>query len=283
MKLRTIKCIIRSNRVLEEIAYIIHNKFLYRWINFSGGGTIDNYSTNEMVDYCERIVEKYKKFGNINLFRKNILEIGPGRTLGVAALFVIKGANEVISVDKFNCLRKDDEIILKKLCNKYNKDYQKILKKIGYMSGVGIEEVDRFLNKKFDVIISNAVLEHLSDLKRAIYQMSKMIKSQGIMVHEVDLACHNRFAKIHPLYFLTFSDKQWSKMGSNVGQPNRYRFSHYLAFLKDAGFTIKAIEITKKIRSTEVEEIRDSLNEKFKHLSTHDLQILGFRFSAFKK
>lgn len=280
-----IKKIIRKNSLLEELSYIIHNKLLYRWINFSGGGSIDMIAGyDQMAQHCEQVFNHYNDLGACELNGKTVLEIGPGRTLGVAAFFVLNGADVVISIDRFNCLREDDEEIVKNICEKNNGSYSKVHRKIRYISGIRIERIGEIREKgEFDIIASNATLEHVEDLEKAFQQMSKVIKPGGIMLHEVDLACHNRFAKIHPLAFLTFSDERWARMGNNVGQLNRFRFSHYLAFLEKSGFQIESYEITKRIGSSKIGEIRDSLDSIFAELSDDDLSILGFKFRARKQ
>jgi len=280
-----IKKTIRKNRFLEELSYIIHNKLLYRWINFSGGGSIDMIAGyDQMAQHCEQIFSRYNNLDTFELNRQTVLEIGPGRTLGVGALFVLNGADMVVSIDRFNCLREEDEEIVKNICEKHNGSYSEICRKIRFMPGTRIEEIgDIFEKGKFDMIVSTAVLEHVGDLEKAFQQMSKVIKPGGIMVHEVDLACHNRFARVHPLAFLTFSDRRWARMGNNVGHPNRFSFSHYLAFLEKFRFQIESYEITKRIGSSKIGEIRDSLDNIFAELSDDDLSILGFRFRARKR
>lgn len=112
-----IKKTIRKNRYLEELSYIMHNKLLYRWINFSGGGSVDMIADcDQMAQFCEQIFSQYNNQCAFELNGKTVLEIGPGRTLGVAALFVLNGADMVISIDRFNCLREDDEEIVNALC-----------------------------------------------------------------------------------------------------------------------------------------------------------------------
>jgi len=280
-----IKKIIRKNRFLEELSYIIHNKFLYRLVNFSGGGSIDTITDyDKMAKHCEQVFSNYVNLCKIKLNGKKILEIGPGRTLGVAAIFNLNGADQVFSIDKFNCLRKDDEAVIKKICEKNNGSYDEICKKINYIPEVEIEKISKvFKKEKFDMIISNAVLEHVGDLKRAFQLMSQIIKPGGTIVHEVDLACHNRFVGMHPLAFLTFSNKRWVRMGSNLGQPNRFRYNHYLTFLKNSGFSIENCEVIKRISFSQIETIRNSLDNRFVRLSNDDLSVLVFRFSAKKR
>ncbi len=280
-----IKKIIRKNRFPEKLSYIIHNKLLYQWVNFSGGGSIDMITgCDQMTRHCEQIFGNYNNLGKFKFNKKTILKIGPGKTLGVAALFVLNGADMVISIDRFNCLQKNDKTTVKNICEKNNGSYSEICRKINYIPRVKIEEIGEVFKKgKFDMIISNAVLEHVGDLERAFKSMSQIIKPGGTIVHEVDLACHNRFAGVHPLAFLTFSNKRWERMGSNLGQPNRFRYSHYLTFLKNSGFSIESCEVVKRVSFSQIGTIRNSLDDKFANRSDDDLSVSVFRFSAKKR
>ena len=92
---------------------------------------------------------------------------------------------------------------------------------------------------KVDLIVSNAVLEHVNNLEQTFRNLYSLLSPFVIMIHKVDLRAHNRFLKGGPLWFLKYSNFLWKMMGNNIGAPNRMRFPDYKYILKKYGFEFK--------------------------------------------
>ena len=140
-------------------------------------------------------LRKYDK--NYSFKDKKILEIGPGKSLLLAIIFILKGAKKVYLVDKYKKIF--DNSINLMLYNLYIKyyithhnshnftDFDSIKKKIIYFSKNAIENFNILRKETIDFIFSNAVLEHVYNLKLTIEKINLLLKKGGITYHQVDL------------------------------------------------------------------------------------------------
>ena len=216
---KIIKNLIRRNKYVEMLAYILQNNQI---LNSSGSGEFGN-TLDEMYEYGIKVAELYNEDYKGNLKNKVVLEIGTGYTR-VAMLHMIKnyGISRVYCYDRFNCLHQDEQ----KLIEKYN--LSSYLDKLKYITGTNDEISKQIQQQSIDYIVSNAVLEHVDDLELLFKNLTYVIKDNGTMYHKVDLRCHNRFKNFGELYFHTFDDTLWKAMGSNIGQPNRKLLKNYI-------------------------------------------------------
>lgn len=293
--IKKLKTLVRKNKYLEIMIYIVQNS-LAKYLNFSGDTL--NLNINEKIDYSYKVFNSYKELiGKPDSFlkSKSILDIGAGNNFLIALHLLSKGANKVVSIDRFNCLDPDrfnSKLYQKFLNNLNQKEKDILLKKVifkknkivfldncfKYYSGFPLEEAGTVLNEKFDIILSNAVLEHTSNLDKCFKTMKNISKINTLLVHIVDLRNHLRFQSIHPLYFLTFSDSLWNLMSSNLGSPNRERYNFYEQLFKK--YNLKILNIIKS--KFEYDDkfllpIKPKLNKKFKFLDDEVLRINIFK------
>jgi SAM-dependent methyltransferase len=266
-----VKNLIRRNISSELFAYLVQNNILFKWANNSGGGKIDDYSPKEMARYCKNVYQLYLNHG-LELKGKKVLEVGPGRSLGISLLFILGGAKKVYAIDRFNCLSSRDDLVLKHLSPKY----EYYMKQIEYVT-LPIEYLNDKKIGKVDLIVSNAVMEHVNDLEHTFRNLYSLLSPSGIMIHKVDLRAHNRFLKGGPLWFLKYSNFLWKMMGNNIGAPNRMRFPDYKYILKKYGFEFK-FKIDEYFDLNEVKKARETyLNgTRFSNMTLHDLSIATF-------
>jgi SAM-dependent methyltransferase len=266
-----VKNLIRRNISSELFAYLVQNNILFKLVNNSGGGKIDNYSPKEMARYCKNVYQLYLNHG-LELKGKKVLEVGPGRSLGISLLFVLGGAKKVYAIDRFNCLSPRDDLVLKHLSPKY----EYYMKQIEYIT-LPIEYLNDKKIGKVDLIVSNAVIEHVNDIEHTFRNLYSLLSPSGIMIHKVDLRAHNRFLKGGPLYFLKYSNFLWKMMGNNIGAPNRMRFPDYKDILKKYGFEFK-FKIDEYFNLSGVEKARETYlkGTRFSNMTLHDLSIATF-------
>ena len=74
--------------------------------------------------------------------------------------------------------------------------------------------------RRFDLVVSRAVLEHVRDLRALFAAVSKVVTDDAVLVHKVDLRSHG-IEHGHPLDFLRFSERAWRAMSSHIDVPNR--------------------------------------------------------------
>jgi hypothetical protein len=98
--------------------------------------------------------------------------------------------------------------------------------------------------RRFDVVCSFQVGEHLSDIEAFAQLHRHILAPGGIAVHRVDFAPHDRWeAHEDPLTFLRPPDWLWTLMGSHRGIPNRLRHHEFCAAFERAGLTVVKTEL----------------------------------------
>jgi hypothetical protein len=257
--IESLKRVVRRTPVLEYVAYLVHNT-LFPFMNFSGT-SLRGRSVAEAVEYVRLVANRYRNAAqNINhsFAGATVLEIGPGDNLGVALCLVAWGAERVVCLDRFDCLGQHhrEREIYRALLNglppgeraraQRNCPWVEqhaphdLVGAIHYLPGTELERCAPALAPyRFDCVVSNAALEHMSNVKGGFAELLPSLKSEAWMFHEVDLRCHSRFAAVSPLHFLTVPEPVWHWMGSRLGAPNRLRINGYRKIFAEAGFTIR--------------------------------------------
>lgn len=89
------------------------------------------------------------------------------------------------------------------------------------------------LDKKFDIIFSIAVLEHVpkEEMDRSIRNMGRYLADGGIMIHSIDLKDHVNPLK--PFGFYKYSGDRWNKLTrGTIFYTNRLRTKDYIDLLE---------------------------------------------------
>jgi hypothetical protein len=81
--------------------------------NTSGSTHAENrFDARHSIEYIKKLYHSYMDNGKLNeeeLRGKRFLEIGPGDSFGVALLFLAKGVNQVVAVDRFYSPRNGEQ------------------------------------------------------------------------------------------------------------------------------------------------------------------------------
>jgi hypothetical protein len=191
-------------------------------------------------NHYENIYQGYKellKKGNIKLKNKKILEIGSGNSIGVGYFFTNEDYSEWWASD-FNRNPFKNKSSLKKEVEFINvvKDRKNIKLEIPRLLNKKLKFINLDLSKfkpelksKFDLILSNAVLEHIPKnlIKKSIENMYLYLKKGGIMIHQIDLRDHTNV--LNPFNFYKYSDEEWEKITKNsIFYTNRLRAIDYI-------------------------------------------------------
>nr|MDO8088296.1 methyltransferase domain-containing protein [Candidatus Sigynarchaeum springense] len=246
--------ILTYKAVLKRLMALVHIQPRRR---YSGtGSTHSRWGTNEAIIFIKDVFARYLSVANLeenDVIGKNILEIGPGDNLCVALSFISTGAKAVTCIDRFyskrdveqqlaiysafrDTLNAERKMAFDSACKIQAKKVMINEKLLKYVHGISFEDFSRNTSEKFDMIVSNAVLEHLYDLPRAIKAMYDLLAPGGIIVHVVDLTDHKMFSPKAPLYFLTVPRRLWHMIGRESDCPNRHRLSDYLKICEQCGF-----------------------------------------------
>jgi SAM-dependent methyltransferase len=90
-----------------------------------------------------------------------------------------------------------------------------------------------------DLVLSNAVLEHLRDPASTFAELDRVMTPSAIMVHAVDYRDH--FFK-YPFHFLLFPKRLWDRW-LDPGDLPRWRLGDHLRLLQARGFRAEVLEV----------------------------------------
>jgi SAM-dependent methyltransferase len=128
-------------------------------------------------------------------------------------------------------------------------------------SGTGV-----LVRESVDMIISQAVLEHVDDLQDTYRAMHAWLRPGGFMSHQVDFRCHNTADAWNG--HLSYSDWVWRLMrGKRPYLINREPFSAHLRLIRDMGFA----EPHTRVREASSGIARSELAKRYRQLPDSDL------------
>jgi len=225
------------------------------------GSTHEFWSLDKSVGYIDQVYREYFEYSGTTAetFRGHrILEVGPGDNFGVALKFLADGASKVVCLDKFYSDRNQEQQtriyreLRKQLapagaaifdeCIKLEDGIELSQDRIEYIYGHGIEEADHLLPaQSFHFIVSRAVMHNVYDIDRGFEAMDRLLAPGGYMCHKIDFSDENMFSSrgMHPLTFLTISERVYRLMASDSGKPNRKLIGDYREQMCKRGYETK--------------------------------------------
>jgi SAM-dependent methyltransferase len=256
----------------------------------------------QIVEYSKGVFEKYcrymaKKNMNTTLNNKTIVELGPGDTMATAFFFLAYGAKRVVCFDRFKLLQNTTkntliaQQVLSILPEQQRQHLQTILSfddlkqvrwdpiRLQYLhnryENITLE------NNSVDIILSNAVLEHVQNLDVLFSHMYRILKPGGIMVHAADLKSHELHHATQ-LDFLTIPSSLWKYMTFYRGAPNRARKTDYEKLINHYGFELTFFKFTSRIPQEDIHIFIQKYPNHAANFATEDLSCGGFLFAAKK-
>lgn len=124
-----------------------------------------------------------------------LMELGPGDTLGVGMCGILDGFSKYIAADviqHFDYLKNKNVLLNLKKFFFNEKKYSELIKELQneYSKLILYSELNSLPFESVDVIISNAVLEHVLDLDRCYSKMFDTLKPGGFCSHVIDYGAH---------------------------------------------------------------------------------------------
>jgi SAM-dependent methyltransferase len=256
----------------------------------------------QLVEYSKGVFEKYcrhilKTDICAALKNKTIVELGPGDTLATGLFFLAYGAARVVYFDRFKLIVNSPKntLIARQIISILTEPQRLQLQTILSFDNQGQMSLDitrlqyqHSLNEKIglennsvDIIVSNAVLEHVQNLDALFASMYRILKPGGIMVHAADLKSHDLHHTTE-LDFLTVPDWLWWLMTFYRGAPNRKRWSYFKNLLDVYNFELTFLKTTSSLPSESIRTLRRKYPEHAKRFKDEDLSCGGFLFSARK-
>jgi hypothetical protein len=129
-----------------------------------------------------------------------------------------------------------------------------------------------------DMVFSQAVLEHVTDLEGTYHALFTWLKPGGVMSHQIDFRCHGCADTWNGHW--SYAPFTWRVMnGSRLFLINRVPCGGHLSLLKKSGFDV-VYELRATAPSRGID--RSRLASGFKHMSEDDLQTNGVFIQARK-
>ncbi|MFN4083092.1 MAG: methyltransferase domain-containing protein [Bacteroidia bacterium] len=94
--------------------------------------------------------------------------------------------------------------------------------------------------EKLDLIISQAVMEHVNDIRFAYEEMYKWLKPGGVISHQIDFKSHEMTHEWNGHWFI--GEKLWNILAHGRKYPmNRLPLSSHIKTIEMAGFEVKFV------------------------------------------
>lgn len=233
---------------------------------------------------------------------KKVLEIGPGINFGPILILACHGA-EVLVADrfltpwdsdyhpKFYALLRDS--LIKRWPSINPTPLDMVLSQGGYptesifLHSCSLEELSGVPDQSIDIVFSNAVLEHLYDLKSAFFHLARITKPGGIGFHNVDFRDHRDFSR--PLEYLLLSNKEFSReFKERHGEcGNRYRPEEMRHLFELVGFEVKDLHpifyIDEDYLAEFLGRLRQGRKSRYRDYPVEDLRLIVGSFIVIKK
>ncbi|MBI9078760.1 MAG: class I SAM-dependent methyltransferase [Pseudodesulfovibrio sp.] len=242
----------------------------------------------------------------------DIIELGPGSTLGAGLWARLLGCDSYTAIDAFtltdsernrkllnNIEQKTPRGVFNDTFKRFNLDPEKIAHMVDErmphvradleslydgnqsktLSYVTPEQAASSIpDSSVDLVFSHAVLEHVENIQFVLDETYRMLRPGGCSSHSVDLSSHNTHSEWNGHW--TYSDTLWKVIcGNRSYLINRNPVSQYEKALLKSGFEIEIFQ--KGTRENRID--RHNLIPRFKNLSETDLTTANLLFTATKQ
>jgi SAM-dependent methyltransferase len=210
------------------------------------------------------------------------LHIGPGGFLGLEVLMYCLGANRICSIDKFTFGIDFPDI------TEHQEDYRRVIerfkththgdeirnKAIHRFADLFTERDDRILfdrekieylypvdvcklpfdDESFDLVLSFAVLEHVTDPEAAVAEMARSLKPGGLSLHTIVTQDHRSFSNIGgytPFSFRSYEAEDWDRIAHRRFYQNRLLPVEWNHLFEESGLAIQKYRVEKRFELNE--------------------------------
>jgi SAM-dependent methyltransferase len=248
----------------------------------------------ESLNYTFSSVKMHINFLPNNLeylTNKVVLEIGPGQDLGIVLSLLALGAKEAFVIERFLSVWDDSfhpfyyaqlkELLMEEFPTANFTPFDNLLKTKNHCFScinviqLPLEDISEaeIPSNLIDITISNAVLEHLYDHRKAISNLGRISAKGSKGYHQVDMRDHRDFSR--PLEYLTFDKPITVKDHENSGSTPR--LTDYINFFESAGFKVNT-DTDIYVNDDYLKEVLPRIRPEFLSLGEEALRPLSSRF-----
>jgi SAM-dependent methyltransferase len=164
----------------------------------------------------------------------NVLEIGVGATNSTAYEMAARGARRVLAFEpRAPFSLATDRALRRRIATAHGLDEDRLAEKVQRVTSL-----ERIGSGDADLILSNSVLEHVSDPDSLFGLLVRVLSPGGLMLHMVDYRDH--FFK-HPYHLLRFSKPTWNRY-LNPGDLPGWRLYDHIRQFEASGCDVEVLE-----------------------------------------
>ena len=245
------------------------------------------------VDYALQVADFYigeVPGGRAALHGAHVLELGPGASLGTAVVLACHGASVTVA-DRF-LAPWDPEYhapFFRALAARLQRERPELDRtpieallaaRRWVPAGVtglphGSEDLHEVPERRFDVVLSNAVFEHVHDVPATLANLARITRPGGCGIHQVDFRDHRDFAR--PLEFLCLDSASFGALFAQCQAEcgNRWRSTALATAFRDAGFELHALSPNLFAEESYLTDVRPRLHADFAGLPPEELRVLS--------
>jgi SAM-dependent methyltransferase len=224
----------------------------------------------------------------------DVLELGPGIALATQVLLAERG-NRVTVLDLYppSWHDKFHPVVYAHLAQMVggSGELERSAKAAGFQNicvrqvSEPAENMKSLRSKEFDVVLSNAVLEHMRDLDSVCSELARVTKIGGLNIHQIDLGYHKN--RERPLDHLLLSEVDFYQE-ANAAQfeyGNRWRAKEFIARFERAGMVIRHVYVSQRADPGYLGEVREQIRSSgrpYGFWPAEDLAVLSFLLVAWR-
>lgn len=209
---------------------------------------------------------------------KSVLEIGPGSDLGTGLILLANGIERYSAIDinplaHFAPRHFYDLLLLEIERRMPGADMTLLRNELSYLCSAKPDRLNYIhagdlsvlstMPESFDIVVSQAVFEHVTDIEDMFTELTRAVKKGGYMIAEIDLQAHTRWIRDKdPLNIYRYSDAVYA-MFSFKGSPNRLRPQVYIGALQKLGWSDIQFIPKLKLSSEKMDNVRPYLYRRF--------------------
>jgi hypothetical protein len=184
---------------------------------------------------------------------RRVLEIGPGPDMATGAIMLHRGAVSYHAVDLFDNRDQARPDLYRTLESRLSCTVDETRLGFTQTSFPSLPELDG----EFDLIVSNACLEHVADVGGLFARLRQLSAPRTTMVHQIDGKAHMRWFSDHdPLNHLRYSERVYRRILDFPGAPNRLRSSQFAQLARSAGWSKVEILADKRAAPAYLKDLR---------------------------
>lgn len=246
-----------DDQMLQQIA--VDDDLMYQLIAYCIN--INAHPLNQAIFSFGRLKEMFARTGE-DYIEKIVLEIGSSPRLGLGLLFALTGVKKYIANNVLSISDQTTGSFLKLLqliayvvqMDGYLRNIPDLTSAIDPTSSNSLLKINpdivqiidntaaEMLNiesNSVDIILSQSVLEHVSDPINVLKKSFDLLKPGGYAYHSVDLTEHS--SPLEPLRFLKLGQEEY--IVSTGAPENRFRYSDFIKMFECVGFQIHSTRL----------------------------------------